>query len=95
MSNVENKTRTSRMKNLNSSGSIYGFGSNWSFPIIQSPPYLGTEISQEFKNVIKETDRSNFISTTFKYIGQGKRNMLDRRTDSVINVNAYFVQCGV
>ena len=88
MSNVENKTRTSRMKNLNSSVSIYGFGSI--LGSIQSPPYPGTATSPDFKNVIGDDDRTTFISTKFTYAGQGIRNMFDRRTDSVINVNAYL-----
>jgi hypothetical protein len=85
------KTRSCRMRDLNSSGSIWGLGSILSFPIIQSPPppYLyGTATSQDFKNVIKDTDPSTFISTTFK--GQDIRRMFDRRTDSFNYVNAYL-----
>ena len=55
------KTRSYRMRALNSSEGPY-FASLWSSLIIQSPPYLyGTAISQDFKDVIKNTD-----STTFK-----------------------------
>jgi hypothetical protein len=82
------KTRSYRMRALNSSGSIWGFGSNLIFPIIQSPYWYGTATSQDFKNVIKETDPSTFISTTFK--GQEKRTMFDRRINLFTNVNAYL-----
>jgi len=87
----KNKMRSSRVRVLNSSGSILSFGSIWGS--IQSPPYEydpGTATSPDFKNVIGDDDRTTFISTKFTYAGQGIRNMFDRRTDSVINVNAYL-----
>lgn len=84
----KNKMRSSRVRDLNSSGSILSFGSIWGS--IQSPPYPGTAVSPDFKNVIGGDDRTTFISTKFTYAGQGTRNMFDRRTDSFINVNAYL-----
>ena len=86
----KNKMRSSRVRNLNSSGSTLGLGSIWgSIQSIQSPPYLyGTATSKDFKNVIKDTDPSTFISTTFK--GQYIRRMFDRRTDSFNYVYAYL-----
>ena len=83
------KTRSYRMRALNSSEGPY-FASLWSSLIIQSPPYLyGTAISQDFKDVIKNTD-----STTFKTLtdaGQEIRyNIFDRRINSFINLNVYL-----
>ena len=85
------KTRSCRMRDLNSSGSIWSFGSSWGSLIIQSPPYNpGTATSPDFKNVIRDDDPTTFISTKFTYTGQGTRTMFDRRTADFITVNAYL-----
>ena len=86
----KNKMRSSRVRNLNSSGSTLGLGSIWgSIQSIQSPPYNpGTATSPDFKNVIGDDDPP----TCFKaltYAGQGTRKMFDRRT-GFITVNAYL-----
>lgn len=86
----KNKMRSSRVRVLNSSGSFLSFGSIWgSIQSIQSPPYNpGTATSPDFKNVIGGDDPTRFKTLTDA--GQGTRKMFDRRTDSVINVNAYL-----
>jgi hypothetical protein len=84
------KTRSYRMRALNSSEGLY-FASLWSSLIIQSPPYLyGTATSQDFKDVIKDTDPTTFSSKTFFFKGQEIRTMFDRRIDLFTNVNAYL-----
>lgn len=84
------KTRSYRMRALNSSEGPY-FASSWWGSIIQSPPYLyGTATSQDFKDVIKNTDSTTFSSKTFFFKGQEIRTMFDRRINLFTNVNAYL-----
>jgi len=92
------KTRSCRMRDLNSSGSTLVFGSIWGS--IQSPPYNpGTATSPDFKNVIIGVIGDNVIiggddpPTRFKaltYARQETRKMFDRRTADFITVNAYL-----
>ena len=90
------KTRSCRMRDLNSSGSIWSFGSSWGSLIIQSPPYNpGTATSPDFKNVIggDYPDYPDYPPTRFKaltYARQETCKMFDRRIPDFITVNAYL-----
>ena len=96
------KTRSSRMRDLNSSEGSSSFAASfWQLPPLPPPPppcefiptkypppWADTIFQADFKKVMKDTDPSTFISTTFK--GQGIRYMYDRRTVSFNYVNAYL-----
>jgi hypothetical protein len=95
------KTRSCRMRDLNSSGST--LGSIWGIQIqsppynpgtatsIQSPPYNpGTATSPDFKNVIGGDYPPPTRFKALTYAQQETRKMFDRRIPDFINVNAYL-----
>jgi hypothetical protein len=60
-----------------------------STPTTNSPFWLGTATSPDFKDVIKNTDPKH-ITLTLNYAGQEIREMFDRRINSFIKLNAYL-----
>lgn len=84
------KTRSSRMRDLNSSGGLESFASFWwPLPTLLEWEWSGTAISQDFKNVIKDVDPTLFKTLTDA--GQGSPTMFDRRTNSFNRVeNAHL-----
>jgi len=73
------KTRSSRMRDLNTSG--VSLASFWRIqPTLLEWEWSGTAVSLDFKNVIKDVDPTLFKTLTDA--GQGSPIMFDRRTNS-------------
>lgn len=92
------KTRSCRMRNLNTNTAGYSLIFNIKFPpqpppcLIQNPPpapWDTTTGSSDFSNIINQSDSFSTFNK-LEYGGQGFREMYNRRTDDRRYYNAYL-----